>query len=87
MFSLAASPLFIMTLHYQLGGKCPVIIDSQYDMELAARRILWGKMINVGQVCISPDYVLVAREKQDSFIAGLEKACVLYNHPPSPSTI
>lgn len=67
---------FTMVLHHQLGGKCPVIIDSHYDMELAARRILWGKMINVGQVCISPDYVLVSREKQDSLIAGLDKACV-----------
>lgn len=53
-----------------------MIIDPEYDMELAARRILWGKMINAGQVCISPDYVLVPRDKQDSLVAGLEKACV-----------
>ncbi|KAF8581334.1 aldehyde dehydrogenase [Ramaria rubella] len=68
----AAKNLTPVTL--ELGGKCPVIIDGQYDLELAARRILWGKMINAGQVCISPDYVLVPREKQNQLVAGLEKA-------------
>ncbi|KAF8498869.1 Aldehyde/histidinol dehydrogenase [Gautieria morchelliformis] len=70
----AAAAKHMTPVTLELGGKCPVILDSQYDMELAARRILWGKMINAGQVCISPDYVLVDREKQDNLIAGLEKA-------------
>ena len=53
-----------------------MIVDSQFDMELAARRILWGKMINAGQVCISPDHILVPRGSQDQLLAGLEKAYV-----------
>lgn len=51
-----------------------MVIDGEYDLELAARRILWGKMINAGQVCISPDYVLVPRDKQDALVSGFEKA-------------
>ena len=54
-------------------------MDSQFDMYLAARRILWGKMINAGQVCISPDYVLVPRDSQDELLAGLNKAYVCIN--------
>lgn len=56
-----------------------MVIDGEYDLELAARRILWGKMINAGQVCISPDYVLVPRDKQDALVSGFEKAYALYS--------
>jgi len=42
-----------------LGGKSPTIIDeSVRDLELATKRILWGKFTNVGQTCIAPDYIL-----------------------------
>ncbi|KAF8518431.1 aldehyde dehydrogenase [Hysterangium stoloniferum] len=58
----------------ELGGKCPVVIDENYDVDIAARRVLWGKQINAGQVCISPDYVLVPRHHQDKFVASLKKA-------------
>jgi aldehyde dehydrogenase (NAD+) len=43
-------------------------------MELAAKRVLWGKLTNCGQVCVAPDYVLVPREAQDHFVAELTKA-------------
>ncbi|TDL15121.1 aldehyde dehydrogenase [Rickenella mellea] len=42
----------------ELGGKCPVLIDPEYDIDLAAKRILWGKVTNAGQTCIAPDYIL-----------------------------
>ena len=42
----------------ELGGKSPVYIDETADMNIAARRIIWGKMVNCGQTCIAPDYVL-----------------------------
>ncbi|GJJ14910.1 hypothetical protein Clacol_009180 [Clathrus columnatus] len=68
----AAKQMTHVTL--ELGGKCPVILDSNVDIDTAARRILWGKMINAGQVCISPDYVLTPRHIQDKFITSLKKA-------------
>ncbi|KIM65523.1 hypothetical protein SCLCIDRAFT_1212257 [Scleroderma citrinum Foug A] len=58
----------------ELGGKCPVYVDSTYDMDLAAKRILFGKCSNAGQICVAPDYVLVLRQKQDELIQGFEKA-------------
>lgn len=46
----------------ELGGKSPCIIDEDADLNIAARRIAWGKTINAGQTCIAPDYLL-AHEK------------------------
>jgi aldehyde dehydrogenase (NAD+) len=43
----------------ELGGKSPVLVDANADLEVAARRIAWGKWLNAGQTCIAPDYVLV----------------------------
>ncbi|KAG2354592.1 aldehyde dehydrogenase [Suillus spraguei] len=69
--SAAAQHLTPMTL--ELGGKSPVIIDSAYDIDLAAKRILWGKCNNAGQICVAPDYVLVQREKQDELVKAFQK--------------
>ena len=46
----------------ELGGKSPCIVDETADIELAARRIAWGKCINAGQTCVAPDYVLADRK-------------------------
>ena len=48
-----------MTL--ELGGKSPTIVAADADLDVAARRIVWGKFLNAGQTCIAPDYVLVER--------------------------
>ncbi|XP_049964641.1 aldehyde dehydrogenase, dimeric NADP-preferring-like isoform X2 [Schistocerca serialis cubense] len=53
----------------ELGGKSPVYIDSTVNMDIAAKRILWGKCINAGQTCIAPDYVLCSKEVERNFIA------------------
>ena len=45
-----------------LLGKCPVYIDRTADLEMAARRLVWAKCINLGQTCIAPDYVLCSPE-------------------------
>ncbi|KAJ7776098.1 aldehyde dehydrogenase [Mycena metata] len=68
----AAQHLTPLTL--ELGGKCPVIIDPAYDLKIAARRTLWGKAQNCGQVCVAPDYVLIPRQSQDAFISALKEA-------------
>lgn len=53
----AAEQLTPLTL--ELGGKSPAIVDQSADLSLAAKRIAWGKFINAGQTCVSPDYVYV----------------------------
>ncbi|MER5224577.1 aldehyde dehydrogenase family protein [Streptomyces flaveus] len=52
----AAKHLTPVTL--ELGGKCPLIVDQDADLDVAARRIVWAKLVNSGQTCITPDYVL-----------------------------
>ena len=54
----AARHLTPVTL--ELGGKSPAIVAADADVEIAARRIAWGKFLNAGQTCIAPDYALVA---------------------------
>ncbi|KAJ7461546.1 NAD-aldehyde dehydrogenase [Mycena latifolia] len=58
----------------ELGGKSPVFIDPASDMRLAAKRILWGKFANAGQTCVAPDYVLVPKDFQDTFVEALKTA-------------
>jgi len=50
-----------------------VYIDNTMDMSMAAKRILWGKCINVGQTCIAPDYMLCTSEVQNKFIEEAKK--------------
>jgi len=56
----------------ELGGKSPVYIDETADMNIAARRIIWGKMANCGQTCIAPDYVLCNTNTRDHLIAAIK---------------
>lgn len=53
-------------------GKSPVFIDPASDLQLAAKRILWGKFTNAGQTCVAPDYILVPRASQDKFVDALK---------------
>lgn len=62
----AAQHLTPVTL--ELGGKSPVIIDRCCNLRLAARRIAFGKYLNVGQTCIAPDYILCHQEVHDCFV-------------------
>jgi aldehyde dehydrogenase (NAD+) len=65
----AAEHLTPVTL--ELGGKSPAIVAADADLDVAARRITWGKFTNAGQTCIAPDYVLVAAEVEDRFLGAL----------------
>lgn len=58
----------------ELGGKSPVFVSRSADIQVAAKRIAWGKFVNGGQTCVAPDYVLVEAEVHDQFIAELGKA-------------
>jgi aldehyde dehydrogenase (NAD+) len=56
----------------ELGGKSPTIVDADAPLELAARRILFGKFFNAGQTCIAPDYVLVDQRVYAPFLEKLQ---------------
>ncbi len=58
----------------ELGGKSPVIIGPGARWEHAVARIMFGKLVNAGQTCVAPDYVLVPREKLDAFVAAARQA-------------
>lgn len=52
----------------ELGGKSPCIIDSSAKIQLAAKRIVFGKYLNCGQTCVAPDYILCHKDVKDEFI-------------------
>jgi aldehyde dehydrogenase (NAD+) len=66
----AAKNLVPVTL--ELGGKSPTIVDKTANLDIAAKRIMWGKLINTGQTCIAPDYLLVHKEIKKQFLAKLK---------------
>jgi len=66
----AAIHLTPMTL--ELGGKSPCIVDNTIDLKLAAKRIVWGKLFNGGQTCISPDYIIAHTSIKEKLIDALK---------------
>ena len=56
----------------ELGGKSPCIVDESANIKIAARRIIWGKLINAGQTCIAPDYLFVHEKVKDQLIAQMK---------------
>jgi len=64
----AAKHLTPVTL--ELGGKSPVIVDETADIPLAAKRILFGKLLNAGQTCVAPDYLLIHESVRADFLAA-----------------
>ena len=57
----------------ELGGKSPCIVDATAKLDLAAKRLAFGKLLNCGQTCVAPDYLLIDRRVKDEFIALLKK--------------
>lgn len=53
----------------ELGGKSPCIVDKDADLEIASKRITWGKYLNAGQTCVAPDYICVHQEVHDQFVS------------------
>lgn len=68
----AAENLTPVTL--ELGGKSPVIIHESFPIEEAAKRIAFGKGMNAGQICVSPDYILCPRSQVDAFAQAFVSA-------------
>jgi aldehyde dehydrogenase (NAD+) len=63
---MAAAARHLTPVTLELGGKSPCLVDEDVDLDVTARRIVWGKFLNCGQTCVAPDYVLVheARERE-----------------------
>lgn len=70
---MAAAAKHLAPVTLELGGKSPVIIDQTADIKKSAARIAWGKLINAGQTCVAPDYVLIHESKAKDFIAEIKR--------------
>lgn len=71
VYKAAAEHLTPVTL--ELGGKSPAIVTKNANLEIAAKRIVWGKFLNAGQTCVAPDYLLVEETIQEQFMEMLRK--------------
>ena len=71
----------------ELGGKNPCIVDQTANITVTARRIVWGKFMNCGQVCMSPDYLLVHQDIYNDLVTTLKAEIVrMYGENPQEST-
>ena len=91
VMSKAAEHLTPVTL--ELGGKSPCIVDQTANIPVAAKRIAWGKVLNAGQTCVAPDYILVHHTVSDYLIEELGKSFTQFygpqpqNNPDYPAII
>ncbi|MFM2433020.1 MAG: hypothetical protein RLZZ511_4234 [Cyanobacteriota bacterium] len=70
---MAAAAKHLTPVTLELGGKSPCIVDAEVNLEVAAKRIVWGKFINAGQICIAPDYLLVDRRIKTELLALIKQ--------------
>jgi len=71
----------------ELGGKSPTYVHASADLDVAARRIAWGKFLNAGQTCIAPDYVLADRQIRDALVDKLaHQITEFYGSDPKSSS-
>jgi aldehyde dehydrogenase (NAD+) len=68
---MAAAARHLSSITLELGGKCPAVLDEGIDLAQTAGRIGWGKYLNAGQLCLSPDHVWVKAATRDAFVAEL----------------
>ena len=71
---MAAAAANLTPVSLELGGKSPVIVDATANLSLAARRIAFGKVLNAGQTCVEPDYLLIHESVRDQFVEEYRKA-------------
>ncbi len=69
----AAKNLTPVTL--ELGGKSPTVIDYDFPLQTAAERILSGKLLNAGQTCVAPDYILAPKDQIEATAEELTRVC------------
>ncbi|MCP9851106.1 aldehyde dehydrogenase family protein [Cyanobium sp. Morenito 9A2] len=69
---MAAAARHLTPLTLELGGKSPAIVLADADLEVSARRLIWGKGLNAGQACVAPDHLLVEAKVREPFLAHLK---------------
>ena len=70
---MEAAAQYLTPVTLELGGKSPAIVDASADLKLAAKRIAFGKLLNGGQTCVAPDYVLVEESVRDTLIQNFRE--------------
>jgi aldehyde dehydrogenase (NAD+) len=75
---MEAAAKYITPITLELGGKSPCIVDETADLDLAARRITWGKFMNAGQTCVAPDYLLVHYSVKDELLHKIKEYIVKF---------
>jgi aldehyde dehydrogenase (NAD+) len=68
---MAAAAEHLTPVVLELGGKCPAFVTADADLEVTARRLVWTKLMNSGQTCIAPDYVIVERSVRDALLTEI----------------
>ena len=71
--AMKAAAEYLTPIVLELGGKSPCIVDANANINIAARRIAWGKMINAGQTCIAPDYLFAHHTVKDELLDKIAK--------------
>ncbi len=76
IMAMASKHLTPVTL--ELGGKSPAIVHSDANLKVSAQRLIWAKLFNAGQTCVSPDYLLVHESVKDVFVDLMQKTIVQF---------
>ncbi|XP_038614990.1 aldehyde dehydrogenase, dimeric NADP-preferring [Tachyglossus aculeatus] len=71
---MAAAAKHLTPVTLELGGKSACYVDKDCDLDIACKRITWGRFLNCGQACVSPDYILCERSLQDQIVEKVKKA-------------
>jgi aldehyde dehydrogenase (NAD+) len=84
---MEAASKHLTPVSLELGGKSPCIVDETANLELAAKRLVWGKYLNAGQTCVAPDYLLVHRSVKDTLLELMKKYITrFYGEDPRTNT-
>jgi aldehyde dehydrogenase (NAD+) len=83
---MAAAAKHLTPVTLELGGKSPTIVDDDVNIDVAARRIAFGKFLNAGQTCVAPDYLLVSHARVNELVDSIGKAIrAFYGADPADS--
>ncbi|WP_458627846.1 aldehyde dehydrogenase family protein [Winogradskyella sp. PC D3.3] len=83
---MKAASEHLASVTLELGGKSPTLIDATANIDNAAKKIMWAKFLNCGQICVSPDYVLIDESVKTEFIESCKRWLqTFYNDNPKAS--
>ncbi|MGV3587929.1 MAG: aldehyde dehydrogenase [Adhaeribacter sp.] len=83
---MAAAAKHLTPVTLELGGKSPCVVDETANLNVAARRIAWGKFLNAGQTCVAPDYLIIHQAVKEKFVRLMaETLKEFYGEDPAQS--